>query len=156
MSLEEMNIDVLIDFPNVRQIYDYDCGASAVQAVLWYYGYDIREDKILKDLETEKLDGTKISEIVDYFKEKHFSVWNGSGSIEKLKELLYKKIPVIILLQAWNDSDNRNWEDENKNGHYVVAIGYGGGRIFFEDPSSEYIVYLNEDEFKRKFFLPIS
>jgi len=38
----------ILDFPELRQTFNYDCGAKALQSVLAYYGIDIREEEIIK------------------------------------------------------------------------------------------------------------
>lgn len=38
----------MLNFPELRQTYGYDCGAKATEAVLAYFGMDIREDLIMK------------------------------------------------------------------------------------------------------------
>ncbi len=45
---------VLLDFPELRQAYDYDCGATALEAILAYYGIEVREELILKCAKTTK------------------------------------------------------------------------------------------------------
>jgi ABC-type bacteriocin/lantibiotic exporter with double-glycine peptidase domain len=38
----------ILDFPSLAQTYGYDCGANVLRAVLFFYGLDSREDKIIK------------------------------------------------------------------------------------------------------------
>lgn len=66
-------------------------------------------------------------------------------SIQELKKELKANNPVLICLQAWS----KNVTDWN-SGHYVVAIGYKGETIFFEDPSSDTRAFLTEAELDKR------
>lgn len=55
---------VLLQVPNVRQHTVYACGAAALQAVLAYYGIDVRQDTLMEKLGTSEVDGTSYKEIV--------------------------------------------------------------------------------------------
>ena len=59
-----------IVFPELRQTYTYDCGVSCLQAVLAYYGIQIRESELLESLnavETDIFDnGVRMKSINDY------------------------------------------------------------------------------------------
>jgi predicted double-glycine peptidase len=148
---------VLIDFVDLRQIYNFDCGVTALQQVLIYYGIEKREDELIKMLDTKKTSieehGTKMSKMVEvarYFGLDAEILKN--INIEKIKKLIDEKIPPIILMQAWRDysTDNLNWEKDYKDGHYVVAIGYNDTCLFFEDPSSIVRTYLTFEEFEKR------
>jgi predicted double-glycine peptidase len=148
---------VLIDFVDLRQIYNFDCGVTALQQVLIYYGIEKREDELIKMLDIKKLSieehGTEMSKIVEVAK--YFGLDAEilqNLTINKIKKLIDEKIPPIILLQAWRDysEDNLDWEKDYKNGHYVIAIGYNDNCIFFEDPASVYRTYLTFEEFEKR------
>jgi ABC-type bacteriocin/lantibiotic exporter with double-glycine peptidase domain len=47
----------ILDFPTLRQMDEYDCGASAMQSVLDYYGIDVGENNIIR-LAKNKKSGT--------------------------------------------------------------------------------------------------
>ncbi|MBU2236000.1 C39 family peptidase, partial [Patescibacteria group bacterium] len=63
-----------------------------------------------------------------------------------IKKFINKKIPVILLVQAWTNIKNVNWEKDWIDGHYVVAIGYDKNKIYFEDPSSISRTHLTYNE----------
>lgn len=147
----------LIDFPELRQIYNYDCGASSLLGVLVYYGLDKREDELIKRLATTKTDmvtnGTKI------FKIKEVSEYYGFDcdikndmSINSLISHINKDMPVIMLIQAWGDYSNNetDWKKHFDDGHYCVAIGYDGDKIIIEDPSLTTRGYLTKEELKER------
>jgi len=150
--LENLVPKVKLDFPELRQSTNFDCGVTALQQVLIYYGIEKREDELIKSLNTKKT-GTKLSKIVDvakYYGLEAEIIRN--TTLKKIKELIDKGIPPIILMQAWRNYsvDNLDWEKDYKDGHYVVAVGYNDSCIFFEDPSSVTRTYLSFDEFEKR------
>ena len=139
----------IIDFPILRQTYGYDCGASAIQGVLDYYGIDIREEMIMKISSTNKK-GTTIKGLKKVAKYFDLSYTERKMNIDDLKKYVDKKIPVIIALQAWSEDKNKDLEKDWKDGHYVVVIGYSKNRIYFADPSSESKTFLFYKELEKR------
>lgn len=135
----------IIDFPNLRQTYSWDCGAKATQSVLAYYGIDVQEQKIMKLAKTDKC-GTPITGIKSVLKKYNLKYKEGEITIVDIKKFINKKIPVILLVQAWTNIKNVNWEKDWIDGHYVVAIGYDKNKIYFEDPSSISRTHLTYNE----------
>jgi predicted double-glycine peptidase len=39
------------------------------------------------------------------------------------------------MLQAWPSRSKKNYKNDWKDGHWVVAIGYDAKGVYFEDPS---------------------
>jgi len=155
--LENLNPKIKLDFPELRQTYNFDCGVTAMQQVLIYYGVEKREDELINLLSAKRTDiiehGTKLSkmiEIAEYFGLEAEILRN--TTIKKLKKLIDEGIPSIILLQAWRDysTDNLYWEKDYKDGHFVVLIGYNDTCLFFEDPSSVVRTYLTNEEFEKR------
>jgi ABC-type bacteriocin/lantibiotic exporter with double-glycine peptidase domain len=147
--LEKITPKVKLDFPEFRQIYNYDCGVTALQQVLVYYGIEKREDELINMLDTKKEDGTKLSKMINvskYFGLEAEIIKN--SSIKEIKKLIDNGIPPILSLQAWKNFSNKNynWKNDYDDGHYAVAIGYNDNTIFFEDPSSVVRTYLTFDE----------
>jgi predicted double-glycine peptidase len=141
----------IIDFPSLRQTYTFSCGASAIQVMMLYYGFDKRENAIIEEVGTTK-DGTKPESIVDYFKNNKFKVSaHENFTIDKIKTLIDEKIPVLVVLQAWvEEPAPKDWEKLNENGHYVVVIGYTDRHIVFSDPSNIYDTYLTYEDFEKR------
>lgn len=139
----------MLEFPELRQTYDYDCGAKALQAVLGYYGTDINEDKIIKIAGTTK-SGTSIKGIIKTLKKFGLKYDTYSMDVKTIKKYIDKKIPVLLDVQAWPQRKNTNLKKSWNDGHYVVAIGYDRKKIFFEDPSSIFRTYLNLKEFESR------
>lgn len=136
----------ILEFPNLRQAFDFDCGAVAVQSVLAYYGVDINEEKIIKMSGTNKKHGTLVQGILKTLKRLGLKTKAGKLTIDELKKYLDKCIPVILLVQAWPSKKNVDLKKSWKYGHYVVAIGYDKHKIYFADPLSIVRTYLTYDE----------
>lgn len=136
-----------LDFPKLRQTYEWDCGAKALENVLTYYGIEIREELIIKYAKTNPKDGTKIDRMIKTLKKFKLKFDAKNMTIKELKNYIDKKIPIIILLQAWNKK-NINYSKDYYDGHWVVAIGYDKTKIFFEDPYSFKKTYLKNKDLK--------
>lgn len=130
-----------LDFPDLRQTENFDCGAVALQGVLIYYGVDVREGDLLKLLGTTSVDivenGTKMSSMLDVARHYGFKAEvRREMKIEEMLGLVEGGVPVIMLMQAWRDySKNAEWKADEDDGHYVVAIGKEGNNVIIEDPS---------------------
>ncbi len=134
----------LMDFAELRQISNYDCGACALQAVLAYYGFDTNEQEIMRLTKTRKI-GTSIKHIEMVLKKFGLKYKAKKMDIKQIKHNINKKIPTIIPLQAWKHNV-KNWKREWYSGHYVIAIGYDKNNIFFEDPGCVARTYLTYKE----------
>jgi predicted double-glycine peptidase len=138
-------VGAMLKVPDLRQGFDYDCGVKSTQTVLAYYGIDERADHLEEQLKTGE-EGTYATEIVRVLKEHGLQVVDGTMTIDSLKEALLAGFPVIVSLQAWADDENTDYTKTNKEGHFVVAIGFNGNKVYFEDPSTFGKVYLTFDE----------
>jgi len=125
----------LLTLPLLRQAYHYGCGAKALQTILAYYGIDSREDQIMRYAKTSE-SGTTIKDIIRVAKKFGLKAVGKEMTIEQIKRYLDKKIPVILVLQAWTKKTNVNWEKNWSDGHYAVALGYTKDKIIFEDPAT--------------------
>ena len=138
-------------YPFKKQVYSYDCGAACMETVLTYFGYDTREDYIMKIASTAK-NGTMIAglmKVADEFGLKYKA--REHMTIEDLKKCINRRLPCITTIQAWrSDKKKKNWEDGWRNGHYVVPIGYDDNNLYFEDPASEHRTYLTFAEMDRR------
>jgi len=126
---------IIKNFPAERQTHSWDCGASALQSILIYYGYDIREEEIIKLLKTNGRTGTSIKNIKKVAKKFNLKFKEGRLNIEKLKENVKNKIPTLIAIQAWNKRKIKSWKNEWNSGHYLIVIGYSKKYVYFEDPA---------------------
>lgn len=139
----------ILYLPDVLQFSDYDCGSMCVQGILAYYGQDINEVKLLRKLKTKKSTGTGSNHIVEFFRNRDYKVESGVMSIEKLKNFINKKIPVIVLAQAWKTEDV-DYSRSEAYGHYMIAIGYDDKNIYFEDPAIFGKGFIPVNEFKKR------
>jgi hypothetical protein len=136
----------ILDFPELRQMYNYDCGASSVQSILAFCGIDAREDHILNIANTTPKEGTlndDVKRVLDYYE---INYKEGTFTIEDLKKHIDANQPTIISLQAYADDENIDYKKSWDEGHNVVVIGYDTKNIYFEDPSSFKRTYLSFDE----------
>jgi len=137
---------ILNTVPDVRQSTDYSCGASALQAVLAYWGIDNREETLIKELNSSSVTGTTPGSILEVASSRGLNAFVSDNlTIDDLRSYTQKGIPVIINAQAWNgdyDSDGTwvikvpdNWEDTWENSHYMVVIGVDTINVYLEDPT---------------------
>jgi ABC-type bacteriocin/lantibiotic exporter with double-glycine peptidase domain len=138
-----------LDFPELKQTNEYDCGAKALQAVLTYYGIEIREEILIKSAKTNKKTGTTIKGILDSLKKYKLKFDSKSMDLKELRNYLDKKIPVMLLIQAWNKK-SIDYTKDFHDGHWVVAIGYNRDKIFFEDPYTFNRTFLKNKEFEKR------
>jgi len=124
----------ILTFPETRQSQSFDCGASATQSVLYYYGIERREDHIIKEMGTTEA-GTPPGLIAKYMLQQGLCLYAGRMSIASLKRWIDKGVPVIMPIQAWPEDPQKDYAIALDEGHYVVAIGYEDGQIVFDDPA---------------------
>ena len=141
--------NTMLEYPQVRQSTTYSCGAAVIQSILAYYGKDVREKELIVALKTTKEDGTNPSRMIHYLKQQGLDVKFNKMTIVDIKKYIDQKIPVIVLIQAWADNE-KEYDKNLDNGHYVVCIGYTNDKIYFEDPSIFERGYLNFDEFIKR------
>src|SRR3989338_1020724 len=139
----------ILDFPNARQTFDYDCGAKAIHAVLSYYGIDTNENKILRIAKTTPQLGTPVHGMIRVAEHFKLKAKLEKLSITKLEKYILKGTPVILLLQAWG-SKGKKLKYDWKDGHYVVAIGFDKERIYLEDPSTFLRSYLSYHDLEER------
>lgn len=142
------NSNAMIPVPLVRQSTNYTCGVAALQAILAFYGEDVREDVLSKALRAQRNSGTRYRNIAEYARHHGYTVEISKRmSIEKLKEIVYGGQPVICLIQAWPDK-KVDFKTDWKDGHYVIAVGADSDKIIFMDPSTVgHYTYIPTTEF---------
>lgn len=140
---------MLLDFPAVRQSTDFSCGAAALQGILAYFGVDTDERELSQHLSTNSKLGTEEENIVNFARKLGFKVTITSMFIKNVVDSIKKKIPVILLLQAWS-KEPVNYFNSTQDGHFVVAIGYGKNGLFFQDPFLFQRGYLDFDELNKR------
>jgi len=140
----------IIETPDLRQAYTYTCGASALQTILFYYGEDIREGYLAKELNTTSDWGTEHTSIEKIALKYGLKLDMRKMTADDLKNFIDKKIPVILAIQAWSDNKKIDYKNDYDDGHYVVAIGYNKKGFIFEDPSSVGRGFLTYEELETR------
>lgn len=139
----------MIELPTGRQTFDFDCGATALQIVMAYYGVDIRKDELMEELKVDA-DGVSVQNMISVARAKGFRVIGKCDfSPEEMKRFVDARHPVVVVVQAWAEGfmTLEDWRDENNNGHYVIVIAHNDGVIVFEDPASFRKTWMTEEEF---------
>src|SRR3989344_1393707 len=139
----------LLPFPQLRQSYDFDCGAQVLQSILLFYGMEVREDQILKKAKINKVCGTLAEEMQKFLQNYGLKTKAGSLKKEQVQRHIDKGHPAILAIQAWSKQE-KDWKKDWKDGHYVVAIGYDKQRFYFEDPSTVLKTFLNYKELEER------
>lgn len=126
----------LVRVPLTRQAMDYTCGVAALQSVMAYYGEEIRQDILARELKSSPDSGTNYRNIISFARGRGFTAEiYREMTLDHLKSLMDEGQPVILAIQAWGDDPSAyasGWDD----GHYVVAIGYDDKKFCFMDPST--------------------
>jgi predicted double-glycine peptidase len=120
-----------------RQSTEYSCGASALQAVLSYWGKDLDEEELMKLLHTTPETGTYPEDIVRVAHDLGFEAEVKENlTIDDVEESTKKGNPVIVLGQAWRsrEESNKAVADDWEDGHYVVILTVDKEYVYFEDP----------------------
>jgi predicted double-glycine peptidase len=129
---------LLPGLPDVRQSTVYSCGASALQAVLQYYGIEAREDALMKECRTTAALGTQPEPMMKAARARGLQATLKEGlTLNALESALWQRIPVICAIQAWAETDKPgfSWAKAWEDGHYVIVIGIDNKYVYVEDPS---------------------
>jgi predicted double-glycine peptidase len=129
---------IKVPLPDTRQGEDYSCGASALQAISGYFGVGPEEEEdYVRDLKMDTRVGSHPFQIIRAAKKYGLRVFGKEFmTIEEVKTFLDRGKPVMLMIQAWRDSETeKNYAKEWDEGHWVVAIGYDRAGMYFEDPS---------------------
>jgi predicted double-glycine peptidase len=141
---------IKLHLPKVRQQKTFTCGAAALKAVCKYFKVGPeKESDFSKVLGTNSEAGTMPEKIEGMGKLLGLNPKSMNLTVQELVKHLQAGRPVICCMQAWGEpKDYKKLE----SGHYVVAIGYKNGRIYFEDPAMDGGVrgYLPVKEFDRR------
>jgi ABC-type bacteriocin/lantibiotic exporter with double-glycine peptidase domain len=134
----------MLNFPELRQTFNYDCGACAGCSILAYYGVDLREEHFMALAGTTRA-GTHVAGLVRAFEHFGLVCRHGRLTLPQVRAALDRREPVLLTLQAYRASA-RPYRELWGDGHFVVAIGHEPNRILFEDPSSYKRTWLADPE----------
>jgi predicted double-glycine peptidase len=126
--------------PLFRQSTGYSCGASALQAVLYYWRvYGGQESKLYPTLGTTPERGTPPEGLVAGAKAFGLSARMQEGTeLADLRRALAAGETVILNLQAWSNASAQAtpWKDRWEDGHYVVLVAMDEAHLYVMDPST--------------------
>lgn len=126
----------LLPVPDTRQSTDYSCGAAALQAVLAYYGTEVREDQLMRQLASDPDKGTSPEALLRVARNYGLQAdLRQPMQIVELQHWVEQGVPIIVCAQAWREEAGRAWPDDWDDGHYLVVIGVDADNVYFEDPS---------------------
>ncbi|WP_245522252.1 peptidase C39 family protein [Thermocrinis albus] len=95
---------------------DQFCGPAALSSVFAYYGRNIPQEEIAREVYMPELKGALITDLENYARRQGFKTELFRGDIQKVKSYLRRGIPVILLVDL-----GFLWVSVP---HYVVVIGY--------------------------------
>ncbi|MBU0533211.1 MAG: C39 family peptidase [Candidatus Omnitrophica bacterium] len=109
---------IIENVPFYKQEKRNYCGPTVLSMVLNYWDEDkvFTQEEIVKDIFDQNVEITNNSKMVFYPYDNDFYVRSFNGDMEKLKNLIREKIPVIILQRVVGKIVNK--------GHYRVVVGY--------------------------------
>jgi len=120
-----------------RQATEYSCGASALQAVLSYWGTDVREEELMRLLHTTSEEGTYPEDIVRVALDLGFEAEARENlTLDEVQLFTATGNPMIALAQVWRSEKDTaaSVEGEWNTGHYVVVLGVDKDYVYFQDP----------------------
>lgn len=120
-----------------RQITEYSCGASALQAVLHYWGRDVDETELMRIIGTSEDVGTYPENIVRGVRALGFQAEARENlTLEEVARFTADGNPMIALAQVWRSQKAEHIapEDEWDNGHYIVVLGVDEEFVYIQDP----------------------
>jgi ABC-type bacteriocin/lantibiotic exporter with double-glycine peptidase domain len=139
----------VIDYPETRQVFSFDCGANALVSVLVFAGLEEREDRVALLAGTTK-EGTDTEVIVRVLR--YYGLPRRARqqmNVNDLRRAIDAGHPTLLTLQAYRES-NRPYRELWDDGHWVVAIGHDKKRILFEDPSAFHRTWLADEELRQR------
>lgn len=129
------NNTTLLNVPDVRQPTNSSCGPTCLQAVLAYYGTDMRIE-VLINMTNCSENGTEPDNMAQAAQDLGFNAEiKENMSLQDLQQNINRGTPTIIVCQAWKDNNTTSWKDDNEDGYYMVVIGIDSQNIYFEDPA---------------------
>jgi ABC-type bacteriocin/lantibiotic exporter with double-glycine peptidase domain len=145
---------MILGVPGGTQLYDYDCGARCLHLVMKYHNVDISySDLLLRTAGCEEY-GVPINQIKSLARAYGFKARSiVNCSIQALEQSIYKRHPVIVLIQAWAHknfslNDWRNVGKGNRDyGHYAVVMGFESDFIILRDPNKPRQIWMTREEF---------
>ncbi len=107
------------DVPFFPQEEHY-CGPASLASVLGYWGHNVSQEEVAREVYTPKIGGTITVDMANYARGKGFNARYYNGDMGSLRKELDKGHPLILFLHIGNSIVPRR--------HYIVAVGYDESR----------------------------
>jgi predicted double-glycine peptidase len=147
---------IRVPVPDIAHLMDSSSGLSALMAVCRYYGVGPEDEvELAAELSLDQRWPDPERVVVAAVRYGLSACTRCPMSSADLKEHLDRRRPVLILVQAWGQTEDEAprvsyeniWEDD----HYLVAIGYDRDGVYFEDPSLQGIRgYLSWEDLEQR------
>ncbi|HOX22992.1 MAG TPA: C39 family peptidase [Elusimicrobiales bacterium] len=149
LKKKPFDLSNIIRVPNIRQATDYTCCVASFQSVLAYYGIELREDELAKELKADPKEGVMTPEVRKAALARGLKADRKTdASLADLKKALDEKKPTLLLIQAWPSDKAVDYAKDWDDGHCVIGVGYDEKNLYIMDPSviGRY-AYIPLDEF---------
>jgi predicted double-glycine peptidase len=120
-----------------RQSTEYSCGASALQAVLSYWGRQVDESELMTLMGTNSDVGTYPEDMVRGARALGFDAeMKDHLTLDEVQRFTASGDPMIALAQVWRSYKDgvTSAADEWDNGHYITVLGVDDDYVYFQDP----------------------
>lgn len=120
-----------------RQMTEYSCGASALQAVLKYWGKHFEEEALMKLMGTNDEVGTYPEDMLRGIRALGLDAeLRENTTLDELEAFTSAGHPVIVLAQVWRSQKDTPAAaaDEWDCGHYIVVLAVDKNYVYFQDP----------------------
>lgn len=107
------------DVPFFPQDENY-CGPASLASVLGYWGQNLTQEDVARDVYTPQIKGTITVDMVNYIRRKGFEAVVYNGGMDRLKEEIDRGHPLILFLHMGVSMMPRR--------HYIVVVGYDESR----------------------------
>mgnify|MGYP001569020085 FL=1 len=111
----------IANVPFIVQKPDY-CGPASLAMIFNFYGLNVSQDEIAREIFSPELKGTLSLEIVSYAFKKGFDADVYGGSMADLRSKLEAGFPLIVSHKA---------EKNDKRVHYLVVFGFDDAKEVF-------------------------
>lgn len=116
-SLNGCDMDHCFQIPEVPFVEQKDdfCGPASLAMVMNFYGVNVSQEEIAKEIYSPELKGTLSMELVLYPIKKGFEAEMYNGNLDDLKQKVRAMFPLIVSVKEREDTDRT---------HYMVVWGY--------------------------------
>jgi ABC-type bacteriocin/lantibiotic exporter with double-glycine peptidase domain len=132
---------VNLNVPIVKQATPASCGPACLLAVLRYWLGDdapVAEADLYDLLEYDPKVGTDPRKLA-FAARDVYGLTAGAvvgATVLQVANAVAGGTPVILQLQAWKKDDEKDYDEDWDDGHYVVAVGRRGKNLIVMDPLS--------------------